>query len=49
MGVPTKLGKNGIEQILELPLSDQERSELSMSPSKTWKQNVEKLKTMVPA
>lgn len=48
VGVPVKLGKNGIEQILELQLSDKERQELNVSIEDV-KQNVEKLKTMVPA
>jgi malate dehydrogenase len=48
VGVPVKLGKNGIEQVWELPLSAQEREELNISIEDV-RQNVEKLKTMVPA
>lgn len=48
VGVPVKLGKNGIEQIIEIGLSDAERQQLNISVEDV-RQNVEKLKALVPA
>jgi malate dehydrogenase len=48
VGVPVKLGKNGIEQIIEINLSEAERNQLNVSVEDV-RSNVEKLKTMVPA
>lgn len=48
VGVPVKLGKNGIEQIIEVKLTETERNELNVSIEDV-RQNVETLKTMVPA
>lgn len=48
VGVPVKLGKNGIEQIMEIDLTEAERSQLNVSVEDV-RSNVEKLKTMVPA
>ncbi len=48
VGVPVKLGKNGIEQVLEIKLTESERNQLNVSIEDV-RQNVEKLKTMVPA
>lgn len=47
VGVPVKLGQNGIEQVLEITLSDAEKQQLNISVEDV-RQNVEKLKTMVP-
>lgn len=48
VGVPVKLGKNGIEKIMEIALSDEERQQLNISVEDV-RQNVEKLKTLVTA
>lgn len=48
VGVPVKLGRNGIEKVYEIPLSDEERNQLNVSVEDV-RQNVETLKTMVPA
>lgn len=34
-GVPVKLGKNGIEKIIEVDLNDQQKNNLSKSITKT--------------
>jgi malate dehydrogenase len=47
-GVPVKLGKNGIEEIIEIKLSDEERKLLDVSVNDV-RSNVEKLKDKVPA
>jgi malate dehydrogenase len=48
VGVPVKLGKNGIEQILEIQLTEAERNQLNVSIEDV-RSNVAKLTTMVPA
>ncbi len=48
VGVPVKLGKNGLEKIMEIPLTDAEREQLNVSIEDV-RQNVEKLKTLVTA
>ncbi len=48
VGVPVKLGKNGIEKVMEIELSDAERKQLNVSVEDV-RQNVEKLKTLVTA
>ena len=48
VGVPVKLGRNGIEQVMEINLTAQEKEQLLISVNDV-KSNVEKLKTMVPA
>lgn len=48
VGVPVKLGKNGIEQIIEINLTEKEREQLNISINGV-KQLVEKLKGLVPA
>lgn len=47
-GVPVKLGKNGIEQIIEIKLTDEERALMDVSIQDVHA-NVEKLKNRVPA
>jgi malate dehydrogenase len=47
-GVPVKLGRNGIEQIIEIKLTDEERKLLDVSVQDV-RSNVEKLKNRVPA
>jgi malate dehydrogenase len=48
VGVPIKLGKNGMEQIVEITLTDDERAALDKSAGAV-KELFEKLKTGVPA
>jgi malate dehydrogenase len=48
VGVPVKLGKNGIEEIIELKLTPEEREMLNVSINDV-QGNVAKLKEMVPA
>lgn len=48
VGVPVKLGKNGIEQVIELKLSEAERQELHQS-AQAVQELVESLKALVPA
>ena len=48
VGVPTKLGGKGIEQIVEINLTEAEKAQLQISIDDVQK-NVDKLKTMVPA
>lgn len=48
VGVPTKLGANGIEQILEISLSDDEKKALQASANSV-KTNVEKMHSLVAA
>lgn len=48
VGVPVKLGKNGIEEIVQICLTEEERNQLNVSIEDV-RQNVEKLKTLVPA
>lgn len=48
VGVPVKLGKNGIEQVVELKLSDAEIQELRKS-AESVQELVNSLKTLVPA
>jgi malate dehydrogenase len=47
-GVPVKLGKNGIEEIIKIELTPEERTLLDVSVQDV-KSNVEKLKNKVPA
>src|SRR5438477_429177 len=44
VGVPIKLGKNGMEQIIEITLTEEERAELDKSAAAV-KELFEKLKT----
>ena len=44
VGVPVKLGKNGVEQIIEIKLADEERTALNKS-AEAVKELVDKLKT----
>jgi len=44
VGVPVKLGRNGIEQIIEIKLTDEERAALQSSADAV-KELVDKLKT----
>jgi malate dehydrogenase len=46
VGVPVKLGKNGIEKVLDITLTDAERQQLNVSVDDI-RDNVEKLKTML--
>lgn len=48
VGVPVKLGKNGIEEIIEIKLTDDERKQLQISVDDV-SENVAKLKNAVPA
>jgi malate dehydrogenase len=48
VGVPVKLGKNGIEQVIEIKLSDAEKQELRKSADAV-QELVTSLKTLVPA
>jgi malate dehydrogenase len=48
VGVPVKLGKNGIEQVIEISLTTEERNQLNVSIEDV-RQNVEKLKTLATA
>jgi malate dehydrogenase len=48
VGVPVKLGKNGIEQVLEIKLTDAEKQELRKSADAV-QELVNSLKTLVPA
>jgi malate dehydrogenase len=48
VGVPVKLGKNGIEQVIELKLSDAETQELRKS-AESVQELVNSLKTLIPA
>jgi malate dehydrogenase len=48
VGVPTKLGTNGIEQILEIKLNDQELKALQAS-AQSVRNNIEKLQTLTAA
>lgn len=48
VGVPVKLGKNGIEQVLEIKLSDAEKQELKKSADSV-QELVNSLKTLIPA
>jgi malate dehydrogenase len=48
VGVPVKLGKNGIEEVLEITLTAEERTQLNVSVEDV-RQNVEKLKALVLA
>jgi len=44
VGVPVKLGKNGMEKIIEIKLTDDERTALNKS-AEAVKELVDKLKT----
>lgn len=48
VGVPVKLGKNGIEQVIEVKLSDAEKQQLQGSADSV-QELVNSLKTLVPA
>jgi malate dehydrogenase len=48
VGVPVKLGKNGIEQVMEIKLTDAEKQELRKSADAV-QELVNSLKTLVPA
>lgn len=48
VGVPTKLGANGIEQILEINLSDEEKAALKAS-AESVKTNVQRMNDLVAA
>jgi malate dehydrogenase len=48
VGVPVKLGKNGIEEIIKIELNAEERAMLDISINDV-RANVEKLKDKVPA
>jgi malate dehydrogenase len=48
VGVPVKLGKNGIEQVMEIKLTDAEKAQLRQSADAV-QELVTSLKTMVPA
>jgi malate dehydrogenase len=48
VGVPVKLGKNGIEQVIEIKLTDAEKQELRKSADAV-QELVNSLKTLVPA
>lgn len=47
VGVPVKLGAKGLEEIIEIKLTEAEQSQLQVSVDDVRK-NVEQLKTMVP-
>ena len=44
-GVPCVVGANGVEDIIELPLSDQEREQLAYTCS-VIRQNIERAETI---
>ena len=48
VGVPAKLGQNGIEEILELKLGEQEASDLKAS-SESVRTNVAKMNELMSA
>jgi malate dehydrogenase len=48
VGVPVKLGKNGIEQVIEVKLTDAEKQQLQNSANSV-QELVDSLKTLVPA
>ena len=48
VGVPVKLGKNGIEQVIEIKLSDEEKKQLQKSADSV-QELVNALKSLVPA
>lgn len=48
VGVPVKLGKNGIEQVIEIKLTDAEKQQLRKSADAV-QELVDSLKTLVPA
>lgn len=48
VGVPVKLGANGIEQVMEITLKPEERAQLDVSINEV-RQSVERLKAAVPA
>jgi malate dehydrogenase len=48
VGVPIKIGKNGMEQIIEIKLTDDESAALKRSADDV-KANIEKLKTLSAA
>jgi malate dehydrogenase len=48
VGVPVKLGKNGIEQVIEIKLSDAEKQQLQKSADSV-QELVNALKSLVPA
>jgi malate dehydrogenase len=48
IGVPTLLGRNGVESIIELPLTDDEKAQLQAS-AKAVRQGVDELNTFFKA